>query len=179
MMSEPDDNFSPGLSVELELPLVWHRRDPMGEAPCNRAANLAILNYLEARDEAGAAVAAREQSNNTDLARLEHKLDLMLNMLGLLLEQQQVPVPARRLRLSTDELGWQGSLPLEAGAALWLEVFLEPASRPLCLAGELGTNQDEQVRIHLQLQDPAVRDAFEKWIFRQHRRAIARTAGQS
>lgn len=176
-MSEPDANPQAGLHVEQELALVWHRRDSVAAPPCNSADNLAILNYLEARDEAGSAPAGREADSNSDLARLEHKLDLALNMLGLLLKQQQAPVPPRRVRLSTAELGWQGRLPLETGTPLWLEVFLEPASRPLCLAGELRKNEEDQIRIRLQLQEPAVRDAFEKWIFRQHRRAVARAAG--
>ncbi len=173
-MSDSLDS-SPQLYIERDLPLIWHRFDALSGPACNTADNLAILQYLEARHEVGIPGALESRSENPDLARLEHKLDLVLRLLGLLLEQQQTPVPARRLRLCADEVSWKGTLPLRPGELLWLELYLEPQSRPLCLQGELLAVAPDLTRIRLVLEDSLFRETFEKWIFRQHRRAIAQS----
>jgi len=174
-MTDADKPARPHLYVDQDLPLAWHLLDAPAESPCKPADNLAILQYLEARHEIGAPLTGDNHPEAPDLARLEHKLDLVLALLGLMLDRQQPPVPPQRLRLSADEISWAGTLPLSPGQALWLELYLDACPRPLCLPGKLLASGPERIRVGLEPGDSRFRDAFGKWIFRQHRRAIARS----
>lgn len=185
-MKDPEAGvFSTGLCYEDRLPLRWQPvaalPEPAGMLAVNRA-NEHLLRNLAALEESHSGTGADEdgQPVHQDLQRLEHKLDLLMEMIGQFLGAQLVLPEPMTTRLGADAMQWDcalGQAPT-SGSALRVEVF--PDRRfpsPLVFFGsvEWVRPRDGGMRVELRYDGvgDALRSALEKIIFRQHRRLIA------
>lgn len=142
--------------------------------------NLAVLQSVAAMEEGVSSRLREEQPElHHELERLGARLDLLLDMVGRLLQQPEaiVPRPAvmavERLRFPTV------AGEVEAGQAGLLRLFLHPAvPQPLALPGhivsvtssgpESGWAEFQPLPMSTRL-----RDALGQHVFRHHRRMIA------
>lgn len=174
------DPFDEGLVYEANLPLAW-RLFVDGESPRDEHLNLGneqTLRLLAAVEEFYPE-GADEHSHNHEYARLELKLNLLLELVGELLTSQRALPPSRPLRLNAHALEWeQREAPPAPGARLLAELFLSlEVPRPVRLVVQVQQvrNQGDTRLVTTlveELSEPVV-DLLEKFIFRRHRRSIA------
>lgn len=173
----PRDPFDDGLVWKDHLPLAWTALAGLpGEAERARVdvANEALLKSLSAFDDAPRIAEDSVDAVQQELLRLDLKLNLLLQIVGEALVAQRPLPEAVDLRLTALGAEWAG-----AGAAdVWLELelFLAPSlPRPLVLfARVLPAPAPGLTRVVFEGMGEAVQAAFEKYLFRLHRRAVAR-----
>ncbi len=171
-----------GLVFEDLVPLSWRpvsaRPDP-AELLSIHQSNERILRCLTAVDESRSESGDEEHGPIAqDLARLDFKVNLLLDMMGRLLSRH-VPMPDPVLvRMSAAGLQWQAKTPPEVGSVLEVELYLSRRfPSPIVLRGQVDSvRQAEHGRLielsYGDISEP-VRNWLEKLIFRQHRRQIA------
>lgn len=169
-----------GSSLEWEdvLPVAFVPGPPVTEERMvahRIAANLRILHTCEALEE-------RRAERDEDLggapetARLEKKIDLLIEMVGHWVAQSGARPPAVLAGLSAAGLRWrpESGLP-RPGAVGIVQVHLrEGVAEALCLPGEIGAQDaDGQASMVFRGLAEAEVDALERFVFRQHRRSVA------
>jgi hypothetical protein len=167
------------LALEDSLPFAWKA----GAVSSQRCAetNLRVLQAcLALDDQANVDNPDEATPQSLEFARLDSKLNLMLDMLGRLLAQNQLRPPAARLRFNVRGGEWQATNLGNAahaapGTAGVLEVYLRDClSDPLRLAGHVeSVTNDTRLSARFDPQPEAVANLLSKFIFREHRRRVA------
>lgn len=124
------------------------------------------------RDEEG-------EERDAEIARLEGKLDLLIEMVSQLLGGGPSGLQPARVRLGARALQWQdGPEGPPAGALVWVHLRIDPRlPRSLRLLARRVDTPPGQAR--LEWQSEAVADLLETLIFRHHRRQVARLRARS
>lgn len=173
---KPSDSVDPlagSLSHSEALSVVWQATPALADglelAELNRRAG-ALLGLLGSLDEPSP-LPDDEPQISAQLQRLDQKLDLLLGLVGQWLARDlAVPAP-QPVRLGVRGALWQASLPPGPGC---LTLYLRPALPvALQLPARLQALADGNLLAEFQGLDPSVMDALERYIFRQHRRAVA------
>lgn len=175
-MTAPEE--TPLLAWEDVLPIAFV---PGAPAPDERllahrvAANLRVIHTCEALEERRAE-RDDEASGSPETARLEQKVDLLIEMVGHLVSQAGSRPPAVVASLSADGLRWRmsGARPT-AGELGVAEIHpREGVAEALRLPGRIvDSATDGRVSMTFEGLAEAEVDALERFVFRQHRRKIA------
>jgi hypothetical protein len=151
-----------GFTVEATLPFSWQPGPALADLHRSNQLLLHVANLLDVHEPEHA------EANK----RLEAKLDLMLHWLGQHLFGAVAAQPAGNLTLGANSVAWAaGGVPCAEGEGV-LNVALHPdLPAPLRLAGRLHL---ESGRCHVEfaLPDEETAEAWNRWLFRLHRRAI-------
>ncbi|MBL8251935.1 MAG: PilZ domain-containing protein [Candidatus Competibacter sp.] len=183
MSAPPANPTVSGLVFTGRRPLAWRESaalpDDLELRELERA-NLTHLHTLFALDihagDSGDDPVAL--TNATELKRLDFKVGLLLELVGQLYARQQDIPPERTLALSVNGLIWQDETAPPAGALIRVDLYCNLSyPRPLAFyarAVETARNAGGW-RIQSRFQDPseALQEALERYIFLQHRRAVA------
>lgn len=173
---------APGEAVRLEgvHPLDWVEDiHPVTARADILADNLTLLRALRMLDEAPPADGSRD---HPALQQLERRMDLLLLMASSALRGLQALPPECPCTVSARQLRWGGGDAVGIGRAIWARVFLRHRiALPLMLPGrvieEAPLRADGSVmwhRMELDPMDESLQDEFERFVFRHHRRQIAR-----
>jgi hypothetical protein len=110
-----------------------------------------------------------------ELKRQDMKLNLILDMIGTLLMQQQVIPAAREIQLSASGLRLGVAANTAANQHCRVQLYIEPAiPKPLTLYGQCQPSSEAGMTdIAFKGVSQAVADNLDKFIFRHHRRRIA------
>ncbi|WP_260291647.1 PilZ domain-containing protein [Sedimenticola hydrogenitrophicus] len=183
MRNRQADHDSRGLTFQGTMLLNWETRtdDVASDRPAEDEKNERLLRTLlfsqdlhhEHGDESGDRMVA-------DLARVEAKLDLLLDMVSDLLRQEQSPAVATPVELWLNGASWTSGtdrLP-ELGGRLWLSLYIDsrlaqPLRLPARVTDVAGIAESFRVTVAFEVLDEPVQDLLAKLIFRQHRRMIA------
>lgn len=138
--------------------------------------NIRVLQSLIALEQSGQLEkAAEDNPQAADLARLDKKVNLLLDLVGHLLSQSQQRPPALPVRFNTLGASWKNPRPITVGEEGVLEIFVrECIPEPLRLAGRVVQSEASgktKVRF-TPLGDP-LHDLLSKLAFRRHRRSVA------
>lgn len=181
-MSESDP-FDEGLVYQAELPLAWRRVDDAAQTSAEflNAANEQTLRMLAAVEEFFPD-SVEEHGQSHEFARLELKLNLLLELVTQLLSAQRSLPTASKLRLNAQAVEWDhvGADPPRIGDRLLLDVYLSPdMPRPIQLPAEVRQVQaaagEAIVTAAIEQLSDTVVELLEKFIFRRHRRSIAQS----
>ncbi len=171
------------LAYQLLVPFRCHEELTAPSAAALAAwddANEEVLKVIYMLDELAPEGREETSEHSPEFARIDLKLNVLFDMMGMLLTHYTSLPPAAAVTLGTQSLQWQGSQALPVGDLIRLELFLSPRyPRPLMLCariqettavaeGCLLTASYEQV-------GELTRDWLAKLIFRHHRRHIAQT----
>ena len=184
-MSQPscDTDIPTGVHFQAQLPVAWEPLPPGGaEQVSGDLANEELLGKLLILDEAVADT--EEDAQQEHWRRVEAKLDLMLSLLGEMLAAQRGLPVSRPVCLGGEVLCIDGMTdqPLpEAGQPLQVQLYLMPSiPRPLVVAAEvLPTEVPHRLLLRLTGLPETTRELLERFVFRQHRRAVAQARGHS
>lgn len=156
-----------GISFALSAPLAW--RAASGELSAQQCEeNEQLLRLILALEE-------HPPEHGEELATLDFKLNIIMELLGDLLTHQ-LDLPATvSLRLGATELVWTdaGNLPA-MGEYIELLIYLHRTiPRPLRLCGRVTGVEAEHCHVELDALPEGLQDLFEKYIFTHHRREVA------
>ncbi len=180
MNSDNVSSLSNGLAYDARLPFCCRPRqsDDLTIAACDEK-NQRLLQSLATLDEHHIENQEENRELSGDIARLESKVDLLLEMMSKLLVSSDQLSPTE-VCLSADGVSWYGDVSQmqEKGAAIWIELMLdERLLEPLKLPAEVYSCE----ALHGEMQCVArfvnmgegVSELLGKIIFRHHRREIA------
>jgi hypothetical protein len=171
------DSLGEGIVYQAQLPLAWEVLD--AAAPAHDEHNEKVLGTLESLEALPAA--SGEGGTATDIARLEFKLDLLMDLVTQLLSRE-APLPApRAVSLGAHALEFrlgEGEAAPATGEHLQIAVYLHAEyPRPLILTGQAATVTGapgaQDVAVAFDSLGEAAQDRLEKLIFRHHRRQVA------
>lgn len=169
MNSGGDDHR--GLHVSLHVPLAWRPlRDGEAEQILQRTAT--ILQLLNLQGEAVTSSESGEEARQ-GWRQLDRKLDLIISMLGLLLESPDAGGKAVPSRLDPHGIEWQAPTGPRPGQSTVVRLQI-PGAPTLELPGIAQSAAEGTWRVMFDAWPEAVTEQLEKWIFRQHRLAVAR-----
>lgn len=175
------DPFAQGLVYQGSVALRW--REAEGVADAEEEARLAesnehTLRVLLTLDGPTPEAGDESAELNQNLARLEFKLNLTLDMVGELLSYyHDTPAPVS-VRLGAQGLAWKAGRALPAQQQGYVEIYLNTRyPRPVILA--VRVQEVKKLPDGFEISalfgniGAAVRELLQKIIFRHHRRSIA------
>ena len=168
------------LAYEDVLPVAWRPLpEPFDPAVVGSFAdrNLRVLQAVSALDEHGQIEKVDDNTPHAaDIQRLEMKVNLLLDMVGvLLLASRPRPKPAS-VRFNALGGVWQGTAPYPPlGNQGVFEVYLRDCvADPLRLFGRIASvSPDGKVKVRFVPPGEHISDLLEKLAFRKHRRQVA------
>ncbi len=174
--------------LHQRLPLMWqglNEKEIEGLVRRYNTDNENILARLLALGESGLG-STDSHDSDTELARIEFKLNLLMDLVSCLVSQQlNLPVP-RDFKLFSEHLQWQcGEKPdIEPGKNYLVSIwFNEDYPRPVrlfCRCDDVvADNESFIVKCSYGHCSEPVVELLEKLIFRDHRRTIAQRGQQS
>jgi len=168
-----------GISVQAEFPCEW---SPLASPPdaavlrATAAHNERLLRVVTILNESFPATGEFDAASNQELARIDQKFNLLIELVGELLVRQS-PVPAdRQLELSMFGAAWAADTQsIELGSYGWLRLVLHTSYPKLLeLPSQVVSVDDAKVSIKFLDLGESVYGYLEKLLFRYHRRSVAR-----
>lgn len=181
MISAKPEPSTGGLSYEGRLPLTWKEIDPPqeGELRDLKFSNMEVLRTLFSLEmHAGEVSDELSETVSQHVARLDCKLNLLLDMVGYLLSQQQLIPDPHPLNLTADTIRWQDKIAPLQDSLLRIELFCSTHyPRPLALHARVieraSLPEGWLITAAFEGLGETMRDGLERFIFIQHRRAIS------
>lgn len=162
------------ICLEGVLPVAWAAM-PAGftdaEFSAMHEGNLMLLNAIAVIDQPQAGDGDESGLLHQDMFRIEAKLDLLTSLVTRLLDKYSLVPPLASVTLTARQFLWHGQvLPAEPGTSGIIEIYVHPlVAAPLRLPARIesaGVAQLSELPLSL-------RNALEKFLFRQHRRRVA------
>ena len=157
--------------VETKCPFSWKpwsADDGAAEFPLNHIAYTLL-------EETGHQGIVREKDFDSDIQRLEHKINLIIQMLGQIMHFQQPRPEAVSLRLGAETIAWQHPA-VQPGQHYIVTLFLYPSvAMPIQAHVEIIDMDGDWCIARFVSPTPDEQSVWEHWVFRQHRRQIANT----
>lgn len=156
----------------LRQPLNAERRASIAQS------NLRLLQAFSAMEESGSAADSSDDdpARISEIARVDQKVSLLLEMVGALVAASQRRPPAQAVRFNALAATWRIREPYPTrGTIGLLDIYLaEWLPRALQLSGRVAEHVgDGLIRLSLDPLGDALSDQIEKMVFRRHRRQIA------
>ncbi len=176
-----ENQLGHSLAYQDDVPLRWY----LPEKALNDDQTLQLQNQNESvlcklleLGDIHVDVSEESCENHTDLARLEFKVDLALELLNQIYIREINLPDLCSLTLNTACAEWVDAKPPAVNKRIHLEVFLDTKyPRPLVFPAivQKVTEQNDHFKVTAELEFPGelVSDNIEKLIFRHHRRSIA------
>ncbi|MCF6235238.1 MAG: PilZ domain-containing protein [Gammaproteobacteria bacterium] len=175
------DQLGHSLTYQGDVPLRWY----LPEKPLDAAQALQLQNKNESvlcklleLDDIHVDVNDESRENHADLARLEFKVDLALELLNQLYMREINLPDVCPLTLNTAYAEWMDARSPSVNKYIHLEVFLDtkyPHSLvfPATVQSVIEKSGRFKVTAKLDFSGELVNESLEKLIFRHHRRSIA------
>ena len=172
-----------GITYTDTLPIAWEQLAELpseGELQRYYRNNEELLQNLLFRDDALSHDSEKEDEDSAleHFKRLESRLDLLTSLVSEMLSQNGQLPPRHTVTLSGQGLSVQTDqtdLTAENRAPLLkISLYLDPHfPRPLTLFGQSSEVQPEIFIVRFKPVEGRLQDLLDKYLFRQHRRAIA------
>lgn len=181
-MREQVDTLGDGRLCELTIPFRWHvlEADESPRAAGERAArNLRVLEVIAAL-QSPADAGFDDESLEQAFSRLNFKLDVVLELVSELALRQGGIAARASLCIGWRNIVWPASEPPEVGAAVMVELWPHPVlARSCAFTGRVirvggQTSGETEVEVRLDRMNDALKAAWERFVFRQHRLQVAR-----
>jgi len=183
MSTEPQTCQLEGITYRDRLPVDWEILPELpsdGEQHRLNRTNEELFQNLLLLDEAPQDTEEKEEGIAQEhFRRLEAKLDLLLNMVSEMISANGGGIPEpRTLNLGARGLcvHTQGGdlIGLHEGSLLKIRLYLDPQfPRPLDLCGHITALQADNFTVSYAHLEEALQSLLDKYVFRQHRRAVA------
>lgn len=167
------------LAYEDVVPLEWRPLpEPFDPAVVGSYAdrNLRTLQALAALEEHGHPEKPDDSQHSAEIARLDLKVNLLLDMVGKLLVANQPRPRPTSIRFNALGAVWHGSAPYPPlGNQGVLELHLRDCiAEPLRLVGRIASiAPDGRIKARFIPPGEHIADLLEKLAFRKHRRQVA------
>jgi hypothetical protein len=183
-MTETDKKSEGGLAYSDNISIAWrkveHPLDQKHLAMVN-ASNEEFLRAVSVIGDAGGQKEPQESAAGglvaQEVARLDLKVNLLLDLVGTLIYHQLDIPDTSPVRVSAGGVVWKGSVP-EPGTTVYLELYIQRGlPKPLCCYGKVVSSAEEYAagtgKVRFTGLTGAAKSWLEKLIFRHHRREVA------
>lgn len=170
-----------GLSYSDNISVAWRSVDyPLDKTHLARvnASNEEFLHAVSVIGD-GAAKEVPEVAGpvGQELARLDLKVNILLDLVGTLIYHELDIPETSPVRVSPAGVAWRGNVP-EPGSKVFLELYIQRGlPKPLCCYGEVVSTPEDyaagKARVRFVGLTGAALSWLEKLIFRHHRREVA------
>jgi len=171
------------LTIDATVPVSISESGSAPEASTTlqvlRALNLLTLGHRSELAE------AQNPDAGHDIARLEAKIDMLIAMVGALVtDHSGLPAP-RPVRFNAESLEVNLDRAFAIGARVVVALYPNPdLPRPLILPGTVdGACQRDDgshdITLTYSVDNPQLRDEFERYVFLCHRQSLGRQAARS
>jgi hypothetical protein len=166
------------IKYEALLPLQWQPTDIPPDSDTQwhvRENNLECLKQALLLDEFSPVSHDDLASDPRDSARIEKKVDLLLSLVGSMIQNQQ-NTQKYQVVLAADSLQWKANdlSDLHAQQLIVFQLYLHPYSvAALTLYGEVREAQAGYCGVNIRYMDSIVQELLQKYIFLNHRRQVA------
>lgn len=165
------------LSYDAAMPVSW---TPLAALPGAvrleqfNEDNLRVLAAVALLDEQRSSSTAADESSPIDaeIARLNQKLNLVIDLLGFLVSQNAPAAEARRVRLSWQGLVFSGDQALGEIGLVSLRLN-RSVPQPLVWPARIVHVDGDERNARFEAFGDALQTALERHVFLRHRRAIA------
>ena len=163
--------------LERNLPLIWTPLEP-GASALYTEQNQLILTLLDNLEDSLHHKPDGDAVN--EIPRIEAKLNVIMHLLGQLLQDRQSSQSTESIRFSSDTLAWQVQQPLPGGSRLLVTLYPDPGV-PLAMrfAAEVIDVRDHWMEVDMQGLAEDELAIWSRWVFRQHRRQVAQARSQA
>lgn len=162
----------------MALPMQWVSRAAVTDTMQTDADYRRNLRLLEVVASLEASQEDAGDDGNPVTHRLSNKLDLLMEMVSVLISDRSPPPPRVTLTLTRSGASWSTPSPPAMSELLDIIIRLHPdLAYDLRAPARIEGCEDEadQFRVHARFEWTGdLLAAWERWIFRQHRRAVAR-----
>ncbi len=167
------------LSYDAAMPVSWTPLSALPGAVCLEQFNednLRVLAAVALLDEQRGSTTTADDSSPIDaeIARLNQKLNLVIDLLGFLVGQNAPAPEARRVRLSWQGLVFSGEQPLGDIGLVSLRLN-RGVPQPLLWPARIVHVDGDERHARFEAFGDALQTALERHVFLRHRRAIAGT----
>jgi hypothetical protein len=182
MEERMSDPLERGLVYKGEAGVAWELRLAETQEPTGAETekNERLLRVLSLFDEQGPERAEEEVEAVPELIRLETKLDLILELLFELVSTNEDKLRRVSIQLGAYGMEWeQDGLPPDIEDPVWVALRLDrrlpqPIRLPARVLVVQSKGSGHLVRVAFEHQRGELLELLEKFIFRQHRRQIAK-----
>jgi hypothetical protein len=163
------------------LPLEWSARPAEEDSALIQRRlrrNLAALAVDAAGDERRER-ACEDVPANSDLQRIDSKLNAIMELFALVLERELIVPPAVPLRFNAHGIEWRTSAAPARGEPIAIRIHLEACpALPLELAAvAIEAPEPGWAAASFEAIRPPLAEAIAKMVFREHRRQVAGSSG--
>lgn len=142
--------------------------------------NEEVLRFIATLDEFHADA---QDEHGTDLARIEFKINLLLDMVTRLVVRETAMPDSVPITLGSAGIEWISQTPPEEGQLLELSLYLHHKyPRPFKVIGRVTAvlpvekpGGNSAISLSYETMSSAVQTGLDKLIFRQHRRSVAQS----
>lgn len=183
-MTETQKQSEGGLAYSDNISIAWrkvdHELDQKHLAMVN-ASNEEFLRAVSVIGDAGGQKEPQETAASgvvaQEVARLDLKVNLLLDLVGTLIYHQLDIPDTSPVRLSAGGVAWKGDVP-EPGSMVYLELYIQRGlPKPLCCYGEVVSTAEAYAagtaKVRFTGLTGSAKSWLEKLIFRHHRREVA------
>ena len=182
MNTENDDQLGAGLVYEDLVPMSWRKaEEEIQPAQMIRVndSNEEILRFMSVLDDYHSESAIDARGTNTgDIARLEYKVNLILDVVSQILVHHVELPPAIPIKMTASGIQWLCDQRLSRGQYVFLDIYFHHGyPRPIVILGKVQdvdrSGSEYNIQASFEYMSDVVRRWLDKLIFRQHRRSIA------
>jgi hypothetical protein len=182
-MTETEKKSEGGLAYSDNISIAWraidHELDQKHLAMVN-ASNEEFLRAVSVIGDAGGQKESQEATSGVvaqEVARLDLKVNLLLDLVGTLIYHQLDIPDTSPVRVSAAGVAWRGDVPAP-GTRVYLQLYIQRGlPKPLCCYGEVVSSAEEfaerKARVRFIGLTGSAQSWLEKLIFRHHRREVA------
>ena len=180
-MAEDNGNTTAGLSFTDNISLAWkvvdYEPDDDHLALVNES-NESFLRAVSAIGEFARDVSEDAPDISQEIARLDSKLNLLLDLVSRLIYAQLEIPEITEVTISSDTIAWSGGNLPPPGQTVFLEVYIQRGTpKPLCFYGVVTSSDKEYAAGRATVSYLGLGGTAQAWldklIFRHHRRTIA------
>lgn len=170
-----------GLEYRAVLPLAWQDGQPAPQQIAEwMRENITALHAIAALEGPGHE-RELDRTANVDhtTARLEAKMDLLMQWVGKLLLAQHPLPPATEVVLGSKSVSWKCPIALKPGQFGVLSLYLAPRlPMPLMFPVQIQSCAGGQAQAQLLHLSDDAQDGLDRTLFRYHRRALQARSGR-
>ncbi len=180
-MADDINNSSGGLSFTENISISWkpidYQPDDSHLASVNDS-NEAFLRTVSAISEFSKDVSDDSPVISQEIARLDLKLILLLDLVGQLIYQQLDIPEISQVTISSNEITWLGEDVPVVGSTVFVQVYIQRGTpKPLSFYGEVVSSSEDigegRIRVSYIGLCGSAKAWLDKLIFRHHRREVA------
>lgn len=175
------DSGSGGLSFTDNISITWkavnYKPDDSHLALVNDS-NEAFLRSVSAISEFSADASEDSPAISQEIARLDLKLNLLLDLVSQLIYQQLDIPEMSQVTVSSKDVEWLGKDLPEPDSIVFVQVYIQRGTpKPLCFYGAVISDREDtdsgRARVSYIGLSGSAKTWLDKLIFRHHRREVA------